>query len=213
MKLVLLNGPPRCGKDTAAKAIISYIEKKALADPERPPHVVLERFSMPIKRAFAGMIDAEIDAEGNVLDYEPDKDKIIPLLGMSYRRWQILFSESFMKPLISGDIFGRLLLSRIEALPLDSVVVVPDCGFQIEVEAVLRSDIFHEGKLRAFLVQVYRPGCTFAGDSRRYISHPHIRNVVIQNDGTKAEFEVKACMMYDELDREGARAAGVDGRA
>lgn len=168
MKIILINGPSRSGKDTAALAI-----KSLLSFPKFENFTFeFDRFSLPIKHAFAGLMGAMIDDFGNVEHYEEIKEQVIPELGVSYRQWQIDFSERFMKPLYGENIFGRLFIQRARDIDFNSthgfepVIVVPDCGFQIELETVLaafdREDIA--------LIRVMRPGFDFTGDSREYVS-------------------------------------------
>lgn len=179
MKLILLNGAPRVGKDHAARFI-----QRAL--PDHYPFVVFDRMSMPIKLAFAAMIAADIDEYGDVDGYERDKEKVIPLLGVSYRQWQIDFSEKFMKPLYGNAIFAKLFLSRIEALAQEepnAIVVVPDCGFQIEVDHVASE--FPTEDIALF--RLLRDHCTFDGDSRQYVAPaPKMFFRELYNDGTPA---------------------------
>lgn len=178
-KLILLNGPPGVGKDTAALAIE--------ADTRIDPPVFFERFSRPNKEAFAALMNAPIDEYFAVEGYETDKSKIIPLLGVSYRQWQIDFSERFMKPLYGTTIFAKLLLSRIEPYAADPMIfVIPGCGFQTEVDHLARE--FPPDDILFFTIQ--RPGHTFEGDSREYvIPDPNWTFHTIPNSGSKDDFE------------------------
>lgn len=157
MKLILLNGPPRSGKDEAAKILKSYLVINT--------RVYHEKFSAPIKRAFASAANARIE-NFNVDYYEEHKEEVIPWLGVSYRQWQIDFSEKFMKPLYGENIFGRMLLDRLEERKHDGAIcIVSDCGFQIEFETLLAA--FDPADI--LLIRLYREGCSFKGDSREYV--------------------------------------------
>lgn len=175
MKIILLNGPPRCGKDTAARAIRTAFG--------RDWTFRWEKFSLPHKQAFAAIMQKQIDKEGNVEYFEQHKEEVIPALGVSYRRWQISFSEDFMKPLFGNDIFAKLFLLRQgPRLTTDRyLTAVSDCGFEIEVETVRA----HCPK-DTLLIRIERPGCDFTNDSREYVSDP---DVVVTNDGTELDFE------------------------
>ena len=186
MKLILLNGAPRSGKDTAALHLYNRLENFCLFD----------RLSMPIKAAFAALVNAPIDEFGNVADYENDKAKPIPLFrNSSYRQWQIDFSERFMKPLYGDSIFSKLFLLRLDTYstmddqyekPL--VVVVPDCGFQVEIDALAQE--FPPEDIALFRIR--RTGNTFEGDSRNWVDpHPKMFFREISNDDTKEVFEQK----------------------
>lgn len=177
-KIILLNGPPSSGKDTAAKHIRQSINEGILKPwPDTPKpwtnvpmRVVLDRMSMPIKRAFAGTMNLPITEDGEVHPWESQKSAIIPEFGISYRQWQIDFSESFLKD-YDLAIFGKLLVARIRRRferGIANLMVIPDCGFQVEI-ATIYSAFPPEDIL---LVRCHRPGFTFAGDSRSYVHAP-----------------------------------------
>ena len=189
-RVVLFNGPPSSGKDTAAR----YLYHSTTIDYP----FVQERMSMPIKKAFASIMGEYIDKWGDVAGYEDKKEQNIELLGCSYRQWQIDFSEKFMKPLYGEAIFGALFCLRAARHSKNAVFLVPDCGFDIEYKTL--TDVF--GLSNVFVIKLYRPGCTYAKDSRswlkvgsdfipdqgdatgRYVAH-------INNSGTQDEFEIK----------------------
>ena len=177
MKLILINAPPYAGKDTAATTIQRHYGGQL--------PIILERFSMPLKRAFAGLMNLECDPLGRVEPWERRKEAIIPQLGVSYRQWQISFSEDFIKPVCGEDCFGRLLLNRIEGFSkTGTVFVIPDCGFQIEIDTLIR-EIPHSDIL---LIRVERPGTEW--DSREPVNVPSsIAKLIIFNARSLVEFE------------------------
>lgn len=162
-RFILINGAPRAGKDTIGKYIFHTYG-----------NVLFERFSRPHKEAFAALTDSEINEFFEVEGYEERKSERIPWLGASFRQWQIDFSETFMKPRYGNDIFGRMMVRRT---CWDHTFVVPDCGFQIEVDCLRDYD--------CILIQVARKGCTFVDDSRNYVQPaPQWAFHHINNDGT-----------------------------
>lgn len=168
-KIILLNGPPSSGKDTAARHIREFVPFMDFTDKWT---VRLDRMSMPIKRAFAGTMGLPIDEDGNVQPWESRKEEIIPQFGVSYRQWQINFSERFMKPLFGEAIFGELLVARIRRRfekGIANLIVVPDCGFPIEIQTLYNAVRTPEDIL---LIRCHRHGFTFAGDSRHYVRAP-----------------------------------------
>lgn len=174
-KIILLNGPPSSGKDTAAKHIRQWLSEKwpevdaqGLRKPKYRVH--LDRMSMPIKRAFAGTMGLPITPDGEVLHWEAQKEQEVPEFGISYRQWQIDFSEKFLKQ-YDAAIFGTLLSARIERLFRNgdaNLVVVPDCGFAIEIETLYSN--FNPADI--LLIRCHRNGFTFSGDSRSYVRAP-----------------------------------------
>lgn len=167
---ILFNGPPRSGKDTAAQMAYNYVLRTTR--PIRYP--TWEKFSRPNKECFAALAGAKIDAFFNVDYYEHHKSEIIPWLGVSYRQWQIDFSEKFMKPLYGQDIFAWLLRMRSQQ---NDLTIISDCGFQIEVDCLIGQ--------RMMLICMKREGCTFEGDSREYVKPaPNWEYHVIANDSS-----------------------------
>jgi hypothetical protein len=179
MKLILLNGPPRSGKDTAAAAIETF-----LLDLPSLPFVVHDKLSAPIKYAFCAMMRAKMDGF-NVDYYEAHKEEVIPAIGKSYRQWQIDFSERFMKPCYGIDIFSRLLWSRLEEQAAD-YAIISDCGFQIEIDYLLAK----VEPADVCLFRLNREGCSFSGDSRQYVFAPtSVCTFSLRNEGWKQEYE------------------------
>lgn len=182
MHFVLFNGPPGSGKDTAAKAVYTHFAPKL--------SMRWEKFSFPNKRAFAGMMKANIDLEGNVAYYEQHKNEIVPELGVSYRQWQIDYSEKFMKPLYGEDVFARLLWDRVRerAKTGGYLCVISDCGFQVEVDYLAKQ---LPGR-KALLIRLFRDGYSYAGDSRADVRSPSTTTfdyIGLHNLGSQEKFE------------------------
>lgn len=158
MNFILFNGPPRSGKDTAAKIAFDYIQ----ANKNNWP--VWEKFSFPNKKSFAGCLNLSMDVQGNVEYYEAQKDTATTPFGVTYRQFQIDISEKFLKPVYGQNIFGKLLLARCEYVDpnINPVFVVSDCGFQIECDVLKDHNVL--------LIRMRRDGCTFVGDSREYVA-------------------------------------------
>lgn len=184
--IILLNGPPGSGKDTAAEHLLKGLNsiENAVA--------MFERFSMPNKRAFAGTVNAHVDYKGIVSEWEPRKDEPSDLLGgKSYRNWQQDFSEKFMKPLYGEDIFGKLLIERVkpavayvQELGRDPFVLVPDSGFQLEVDTLLPM----LGEWDIHLIRITSRG-TYVHDTRQFVEpRPGMVFDSIPNDHSQETF-------------------------
>lgn len=174
MNIILFNGPPRSGKDTAALIACNFIDSLP-----GPTIANWEKFSYPLKSSFACMVGAAMNTRGDVLGYEERKNEPLSILnGASFRQFQIDFSEKFMKPLYGNDIFGRLFLERCKEHPEREVIqVVSDCGFQIEADALKGHNVC--------LFTLTRKGTSFEGDSRQYVTpHEDWYHFEIENDGT-----------------------------
>jgi hypothetical protein len=174
-KLVLFNGAPRCGKDTAALYCIERLGAYAF------------KFSAPIK---AGIKAAFNLSDRDVEYLESIKGEPTPiLLGKSYREVQISFSEAWAKPFFGEDVFGQLAVNSLQSATafgqLGDLVVCSDSGFPVEAWPVIENVFGTENTL---LVRVHREGKTFAGDSRSYIELPGVKMLHLENRGTLQEY-------------------------
>ena len=177
LRVLLLNGPPRCGKDTISSALHRF-----------DPIIHEEKFARPLKDTAPLLYGVTRDEWIRKYDTSAYKDMPSPtFFGKSAREVQIAISENLLKPLHGKDVFGRLLVSRINKLPRAEapprLVVVSDSGFRAEAEKVVEE----VGKDNVFLCRIYRKGCDYSGDSRGYISLADIgvREVELQNTGTE----------------------------
>lgn len=166
-KIVLFNGPPRSGKDTSA-FIYSWVTDAHF-----------EKFAMPLKRAFAAIMNTTVDAYGNVPYYEEHKSEVIALLGVSYRQFQIDLSEKFLKS-YDREIFSKLLIDRIRGMEESLPVVVSDSGFEEEIRPLVSA--FGEDEL--ILIRLHRKGCDFSNDSRSYVSGVLPNEHDVDNNGS-----------------------------
>jgi hypothetical protein len=159
MNIILLNGPPRAGKDTVADILsrtFSY-EKKS--------------FALPLKRAIASFFNKDLDW------LEDNKDNPISN-PTTYRDLLIGLSEDVIKPKLGPEFFGKLLADEVSDSAARNFVIT-DCGFTEEVCAFI-SQLRPQYHIE--LWRITRPGCDFTNDSREFIeplpSHPfqHIHN-------------------------------------
>ena len=159
-KLILFNGPPRSGKDTA----VDYLEENY--------SVYGLKFASPLHRAARETITDLVGYEKCKHYSEDAKNDVIPELGSSYRNFCIWLSENFYKPNFGSDIFGRMAAGRVKdriashnRFDTEIHFACSDSGFAAEAKPVI--DVI--GAENVMLVQLYREGCSFAGDSRNYI--------------------------------------------
>ena len=159
-KIILVNGPPRAGKDTAYEAV---------------PNSVRTKFAQAVKEGTHRCFGLDLHLYG--MDYFEDcKDEPHEFFfGKTPREAYIAYSEMFMKP-FTGDkqVFGKLLARWIEDiydkwtdfnLPILPFIVT-DSGFRDEAVALVEA--FGADNIK--LIRVHRKGCNFDNDSRDYIS-------------------------------------------
>ena len=159
VRLVILNGPPGCGKDAAAQALTQYLEARSL------------KFADPLREAIPVLFGLSRGTWGFIYGDRRLKDEPTWMLkGMSPRQAMIWLSEEVMKPKFGQRFFGEAAVERIADMAFAHVkptplVVVGDCGFAEELDPLIEAF----GVEQMLLVRVFRPGCTYDSDSRRYI--------------------------------------------
>jgi len=174
-KIILFNGPPRSGKDTATGMALEYLGKRA----------VHYRFAAPLKDAIHGLFGM-----GGVKHEHFDMVKNDPsdiFFGMTPRNAYIWLSEEVAKPKFGSDFFARVAVNAIRNLSEDRTIVISDCGFNEEVEA-LRKEFGSENIL---VIYLEREGTDFSKDSRSYISAPLCKTCSIVNNGSYSQLNEK----------------------
>ena len=171
--IIFLNGPPRCGKDTGAQILL-----------RRVPGAVEYKMSWPLKRSIPQMFMLSPE---QVAEFEKDKERPrLELGGLSWRETQIWLSEDVIKPKFGHSFFGRIATAYMRHNPT-SYHVISDSGFREEALPVV-----HEfGPEQCRLIQVHRPGTSFAGDSRSWVdlSDVGVRPLKVLNDSTLEVYE------------------------
>ena len=179
MKIILLNGPPRCGKDTIAEILKNHCSSE----------VHIEKFALPLKLAVPLIYGITVSEWKEDLDTEQGKDyRCDQFFGISPRDVQIALSEDFLKPLHGKDIFGKLLVRRLERILGRgfSAAVVSDSGFREEAEVIVNKF----GADNVQLWRIHRDGCDFKKDSQGYI---HLADIGVD------EFDIDNCGTMKDL--------------
>ena len=168
--ILLLNAPPRAGKDTLA--------------------TLLERIDNAFVCSFKQGVDVLADAvlsvagiDNNVFKrwYDLDKEKARKELGgMSCRQFYIHLSESLMKPIFGNDVFGKCLAKHIAQNVKDhhKYVVVAGVGFEEEVATLV--DAF--GRDNLYLVQWTADGCSYLTDSRKHLDPVLMNHIMLPHN-------------------------------
>lgn len=169
-RVILFNGPPGSGKDTAALHVWS-----------RRHNIVHLKFSGTMKAALPILLGL---SKHEVADLEEHKnDAQNQLAGLSWRQIQIDLSEHFIKPRLGAAAFGHIAVRQIKN-SMSNLILFSDSGFAPEAWPVVQ----YVGAENVLLVHIHRPGHTFDGDSRSYIELPNITTVAIHNTGTLDAF-------------------------
>lgn len=165
-KIIILNGPPRCGKDTAAEAIVRYFTTE---------NVSHHKFSRPLKDIVASVTGQEYK------DLETIKDQQQEFAG-SFRELQIATYEALSK-VFSQQWLGEILCHKI-AKDQNDLIVCSDGGRIEDLIPLFRRN--HQ----VMVIQILRDGCHFNYDIRGYISSPRAAMRTILNKN-KEVFETQ----------------------
>jgi hypothetical protein len=170
--IVLLNGPPYSGKDTAAKALVAW---------RGGPKVAIIRMSETIKRIAHDLYGLPPDTP--VEAFSGCKDLPNAAFGGNTPRYvYIQVSEEMVKPVLGEDWFGHVAVIRAKAAQQRGarVVVFPDSGFDAEAEPLCRAF----GRRNVMLIRIHAStrGMSFANDSRSHIELPDVHSVDLTNN-------------------------------
>lgn len=153
MRAILLNGPPRSGKDTIGEMLVKHLPV---------PSIDLMKFADPIRWFLRETFGVDIERDG--------KDQPHPKLhGKTPRQAAIQYSEGFCKPLFGVGYFGEVAKRMLRR----DVTVFTDSGFRHEAEVL---------PVPCLQVLIYRNGHNFVGDSRSYWHSDRIGHIEFAND-------------------------------
>ena len=193
MRVILLNGPARSGKDSLATAFANHAAKRGKVSE-------IVKFAGSLKdsahRLF-GFVNVMHD------HFEAEKDKPQHYLhGKTWRQIYIAVSELLFKPTFGADIFGRLTrdemnvlreVNRMDGDPPVDFWLVSDSGFAPEARVLV--DSF--GVENIILVRLERDGYSFAGDSRGYIALPGVTPIIMNLGDKLAKLDECAAELFD----------------
>lgn len=193
-KIILFNGPPGSGKDTAAD--MAYEETDLV-----PLLKKSVKFAKAVKESVHQMLDL-VDPNG--MPYSHDffesakNEKMAAFRGFSPRETYIWYSEEVMKPRYGTAIFGEILADQIGPGSQKMAVFVSDSGFREEAEVLLD----RYGVPAVTLVRMHRTGCNFDKDSRSYLdlSDWGVETFDIRNDGTLEQLQFEISNLLFSLD-------------
>jgi hypothetical protein len=177
---IFLNGPPRCGKDTAAEFLEPYTG------------VAVYKFAAPIKRAVAAMLnmdECELEGFKDVKLFQNDARPRDLLIGLS---------ENVAKPMLGDNWFGiQTGLEIVRQRP--TVAVISDAGFTAEVDAC--ATVLRDNGYACHLWRIHRPETDFRNDSREYIYNVPFETYDIFNNRDRVTYAKTVLAMYERTVR------------
>lgn len=189
MYIVGFNGPPRSGKDTLADMLANHMDAQGVTLP-----VWMESLSLPLREIAYAMTGWVGTLDGD--NYEEFKRTIFPAFNhKDGRHVMIDVSESFLKPMYGIEIMAQLLIARKSGEGFeDGIILIRDCGFQIEVNPLER----WVGVDNLYMVQMFREGYDFVGDSREYV-YSNGKMHQVHNDSDLDHLRTEAGRIYGRL--------------
>ena len=194
--VVLFNGPPRSGKDSACEIIMKHF-----------PEVKYAYFKEVLYRESTKILGLDFNFWAKVCQNGDLKD--LPMLTMSAgetgammtpRDILIYLAEKVLKPRYGKDFIARgtadtiadLIEFQREQSNEEAVIVVPDLGFDYEIDTVREM----LPNAHVISVAVHRPGFTFEGDSRSYVKYP---NFALHNNETYEDLKHNTLRLFRNI--------------
>lgn len=200
MKAIILNGPPRAGKDTfqdlllaegalnvGHRALIPFCYKHTLC------RAAAKRYGVDEKILWALNADTTT------------KDESYPELGgKSPRQTFIYESEEVIKKEkgemgVAIQTFENIRDDWVEYQLQDAVLITASGGFNVETDALM--NFFGIDRSDIFIVRIDRNGYTFeaVNDSREYLKDP---DLAFRNDHTIEDMKIFIPVIQQFLDRD-----------
>ena len=171
VKVIVLNGPPQCGKDTIGKELVKSIDK-----------AIQGEFKGLLLKILKQTLNLSDDTFDMMYANRELKDVKQPFFnGKSIRDIMISISEDYIKPMLGQDYIGKYELTKIKRGNAKCIIYT-DGGFYDEIRPLLEDD-----SIELHVIQIHREGCSFSGDSRGWLVGDYLFPIRINNDGSVQE--------------------------
>ncbi len=202
MKIIVLNGPPRSGKDTAGFAVVAGVQQQLDAGTSVSPlnwWIERRKMSDNLKLGAHALMGFREDADFFEAAKDEPQDE---LMGWTPRQLYTALDEEFFKPRFGKGARGHSFVNAVRnMLKLHphylEYVIVCETGFLEELEPLVEAF----GADNILLLRLYRPGCSFPNDHndrREYIEHSKVLTLMVENDTEKMIFE-RECIRLASL--------------
>jgi len=189
--VIVINGPPKCGKDTITKRVVQATTPYTILNHR---HIMGwdEKMIMPIRDLVCNLF--------RMSDYDFETYKDTPILpgGWTPREAVIMLDEFYIRRVFGEDFLGRLMVSDLEKCSrrgttffIKNQIDVHFVDAGVEAEVAVLKDAF--GEKRVKIVRICRDGTSFT-DSRKYLDNP---DGVVYNDGTIEEAVDKILLLVN----------------
>lgn len=203
--ILLLNGPPRSGKDTVADMLVHYFhEAQAHSAHNLQINAEIIKFAEPLRQSMQAFVAPLV--LNNARDMQPErwaeaieliKENQIDRYPMTVRQAMISLSEEWAKKFFSPQVFGEVARNRMEARFKTNdlnIFIVSDSGFKDEADVIIEAF----GVENVHLAQIHRRDHDFTGDSRSYLVLD-CDTIRIQNNGDLNLLTTKSIAALQEI--------------
>ena len=193
-KIILLNGPKMSGKDVIAARLKQVIRRSRDVNMLQAHHMMFKNRLFDIALAISGICDEiwfDRYDDRSLKELPWSRLPVNPETGDYYtqRTWLMFVSEDMIKPVLGNRFFGEAAARSVYDDQSSSIFklsghshvhIFSDSGFESEVQP-----LFELINTEVYLIQLFRDGCTFSGDSRDYLKYndSYAANHVVHNDG------------------------------
>lgn len=193
-KVVLFNGPPGSGKDTAVRIARSKVDEQHNEETLIRYSAIHFKFADPLKQAAHALlgIPYSTDYYEKEFGHKWKNENQIEFYGKTPRSEYIALSEEFAKVRHGPEVFGLVAARRVALEKKANVFLFSDSGFADEAEPLIRL----VGEQNIHIVELSRPGHSFVGDSRGNLidvlqpKYPKIKTSRIPNYGDLNDFRL-----------------------
>lgn len=177
-KLLILNGPPRSGKDTLADILAASYGYRKLEF--KAALIDLACRIAQLSRADWDYLYKSKERPSPALYFHGQKQ--------SPRRFLQIVSEEIIKPVFGQRAFGNAALQQTYGKDSDRIVF-SDSGFMEELMALAACDRANHDIV---VIRLHRNGTSYEGDTRRYLESEELRwagikSYDLDNNGTTSE--------------------------
>lgn len=186
-KLIILNGPPKSGKDFMGEILEKSWDNRAGQ----------YKFAKALKDACHSLVGLH-NVDHTYFEEQKDKE-VNDFFGMTPRKVYIEMSENFVKKVWGNLFFGNVLARQIvRDARYKDIFILTDSGFIDEVRPV--AAMFREDCI--ILIRTHRDGTSFIKDSRSYIafSNPGIAQVDLTNPGPTIKTEILHRLLMETIE-------------
>lgn len=179
--IIVLNGPPGSGKDTIAEFLAKLYGYSHIAFKDELYKEASRVSGLPY--SFVKFL-----ATDRKLKDLPNSNFTVSGRNVSPREFLIHVSENIIKPLKGKDYFG---IKTAEKADNFSNVVISDGGFEEEFYPL--ADLASNSNRGLLVVHLFKEGCTFEGDSRKYLTREFLEGL----SATDLDLELDLVEVYN----------------